>query len=193
MDLNIAAFLDTAAYTVDAQFTGGGKLYTYVTNIQGLKRGDFCVVHVGKLEVQHLANEDNTNTACDLANGDVRSHYREKYEMDESLIPSALPYGIGSFKIVQIVKVSKTVDIVPNDKFQYNWIAMKLDFSEFFALTRRNDEIEKMVSTSYQRNLRRNFADRVLDEMPVEERDAMLRLINPQRVVATNGDSNGSK
>ena len=149
MDKNIAAFLDTTAYTVSVVFPkesgSANKSYTYICNIPGVEVGDWVIV--------------------DAPNFDGTAAYK-----------TATLNGIP--KLVLVTGVDDAVCIEPDATHQYGWVVSVLDTTEYAATTKRNSQITDLVADAYKAAMRKSFAERILGDMPEVSKTTLLALLH---------------
>lgn len=83
----------------------------------------------------------------------------------------------GEYKLAEIAAVHDGVNIEPNSSMQYKWIISKVDTTQYDANMAKNKEIEQMVGKNYQQNLRRGFAEQILNGMDAKGRNAVTKLL----------------
>ena len=83
----------------------------------------------------------------------------------------------GEYKLAEIAAVHDGVNIEPNSNVQYKWIISKVDTAQYDANMAKNKEIEQMVGKNYQQNLRRGFAEQILNGMDAKGRSAVTKLL----------------
>ena len=166
MDKNIVALLDATAYTVKVYFKpqeySSGKKgmqqsqYKYVSNIPGIKVGDWVVVDA--------PDYDDYGQAYDNA---VTS------DLDGLKI---CPFQ-GVPKLVRVCAVDATCDIEPNADKKYKWIIAKLDLTSYMTTLQRNSQIAGMIAESYKVTMRRSFADSIIGGLEHDKRVALMQLL----------------
>lgn len=169
MDRNIAAFLDQSAYTIQAQFQAdegsiGKKSYTYVTNIPGIKEGDWIIVPTS-VGSNRIALPTTLESIDDVLNSvpaeTLKTHIHT-----------------GRIEVVKVVGVDKTVDLEPNSSTQAKWVIGKVDLAAYAKLMARNDQIVAATTKAYRKSMQRSFADRILGDMDQSDKDGLLKLLN---------------
>jgi hypothetical protein len=83
----------------------------------------------------------------------------------------------GDLRLVEVAVVHDGVNIEPNSNVQYKWIISKVDTTRYDANMAKNKEIEQMVGKNYQQNLRRGFAEQILNGMDAKGRSAVTKLL----------------
>lgn len=183
MDKNLPAFLDSGAYTIACRFqkTSGESRcanYTFVTNIPGIRKGDFVVVAT-KNSSQTVALPGKMLTIAQLLDSS-----------EDRDIFTAAPCDVirGKLEVVEVVEVDKDVSVPPNSEIEYSWVIAKVDLGYFADLADRNHQIVATAKAAYTRNLRRSFADRILADMSPEDQLKLQALMSP-----ANGTKNESE
>jgi len=175
MDKNLAAFLDQSAYTVEVEYTKqdgstNGKSYKFVTNIPGIRKGDFVVVN-SRIDTGISYQILDTRMSVITVGGSLEG------ALEEDVFSGIVIHG--SLDVVRVVRANKDVAIEPNDPKEYSWIIQKVDFDSFVQTINRNKQIVNTAQSAYKRNLRRSFAERILGDMSQEEQDALNKLLAP--------------
>jgi len=143
MDKNIAAMLDQSAYTINVRYQhdeSDGKPLTYVTNIQGIQAGDIVLVPTAN---------------------------RQPKAWLEGAMAGLHPLRA---TVAVVVSVDEDVMIEPNSDIKYHWVASKLDLTTYRQLMDRNAQVEQVIGASYKANVRRAFANEMLNCLPAEAR-----------------------
>lgn len=163
---NIAALLDSKAYTIHVQYQHGTEsenTYTYVCNLPELSTGDFVVVPT-KVKTANYKPGDYMK-----GNGEMLPEMR-KYAA--SLLSGK------RLSIAKVISIDPNVDIEPNDDIDYAWVVSRVDLTSYAALMERNKQVTDAVQEAYKQSLRKSFAERILGDMPSSDRDNLLRLLN---------------
>ena len=178
MDKNLAAFLDQSAYTIEVQYQRedgkASRPYKFVTNIPGIKKGDFVVVN--SRVTQDATPLHDTRMQTFTAGGTLTE------ALEDDVFSGVVMYG--TVDVVRVVRVNKEVAIEPNDPKEYSWVIQKVNFDNFVATVNRNKQITSTAQAAYKRNLRRSFAERILGDMSQEEQDKLSKLLAPPSVPA---------
>lgn len=166
MDKNIAALLDTSAYTIKVLFKEAAKgsaatKYTYVCNIPGVKVGDWVIID----------GPDYNNYTQDYNN------LAAMQSIDDAINGGKLIFT-GVPKVVLVVEVDAEVDIEPNGDIKLKWVVAKLDTASYVETMRRNSQIGGLVADAYKKSMRRSFADRILADLEGDNKTALLSLLN---------------
>lgn len=80
-------------------------------------------------------------------------------------------------KLATVVRVDSEVEIEPNSNVAYKWVIDKVDLVAYEENQQRNEEIEKTVSEAYRVNLRRSFAQTVLQGVEDSRREQLTLLL----------------
>lgn len=88
-----------------------------------------------------------------------------------------LVMGNDRMHVVEVVEVDTDVKIEPGSDIRYKWVVQKVDLTEHCANMKRNEEIEELVRTAYQANLRRSFAQQLLSGVDAAAQDSLKKLI----------------
>lgn len=83
----------------------------------------------------------------------------------------------GRMQVVEVTEVDSEVKIEPGSDIRYKWVIQKLDLTEHFTNLTRNAEIEELVRSAYQANLRRSFAQQLLSGVDASSQEALLKLL----------------
>jgi hypothetical protein len=169
MDKNIAAFLDAKAYTISVVFQhdsdvvlSGQKEYTYVTNIPGIKVGDWVIVPTS-------VGTQNIMLPTDLADID---------DVLGSVATSMKTHVLrGRLNAVRVTHVDTTVDLAPNDTKAYGWVIAKIDLLAYSQLMDRNSQITAATTAAYRKSMQRSFAERILGDMDQADKDGLMKLL----------------
>jgi hypothetical protein len=157
MDKNIAALLNTNAYTVGVQFQHSlGKdfsEYTYVTD---------------------LPREESLIGSMVLVPTKIRPGSQYNVEKQDSTM--LLEAGV-RMSIAIVTRVDSEVVIEPDDNIEYAWVISKLDTSNYWTTKLRNKEIIALVQEAYTKNLRRSFAQQVLGTLGDETQQRIKTLL----------------
>lgn len=162
---NIAALLDKAAYTIRVQYqhSDGEQTYTYICNLPDISTGDFVVV---------------PTTLKESAYKPEKVYYSRDELVTAQLAKDARRILKGQrLSIARVVDIDEHVDIQPDDSIEYKWVVSKVDLSAYDALLARNKDITDAVQTAYQRNIRKSFAERILGELPDDDKAKLLQLL----------------
>lgn len=73
---------------------------------------------------------------------------------------------INGFKVGNIVKVDDDLRIEPNSEIKYRWVVQQVSIDDFLLKQAKLEELELLLTQSYQANLRRSFAQSVLANLP---------------------------
>jgi hypothetical protein len=171
MDKNIAAFLDDKAYTIAVTFqpsndapyqNGAQKEYTYVTNIPGIKVGDWVVVptSVGSQNIVLPTEMATIEEVLSAPATSIKTHVHR-----------------GQLQVVRVTGVDTTVEIAPNDSKLYAWVVSKVDLLAYSQLMDRNTQITAATTKAYRRSMQRSFADRILGDMDQADKDGLMKLL----------------
>lgn len=162
MDKNIAAFLDTTAYTVHVVFNKTPKTYTYICNIPSVRVGDWIIVDAPDFEDR----EATRNTGI-------------PYEFMMPVAPNAKPSVLrGIPKLVRVVQVDPDVAIAPDSDKEYGWVVAILDTTVYGETLARNNQINGLVAEAYKAAMRKSFSERILREISAESHDKLLTLLH---------------
>lgn len=176
MDKNIAAFLDTNAFTVAVRYQhGNDDSYTYVSNDPTLKVGDWVTVPT--------KNRDYAGTPATARKPVMRPVQGRMMNIDDIINTDANTTWImeDRISVAQIVAIDEGVDIEPDSAIEYKWVIQKLDLAPYFALLDRNKQLQVTVADAYKRNLRKSFAERILGELDDAPRLKLASLLNPTK------------
>ena len=166
MDKNIAAFLDTTAYTVHVVFSTSKapKAYTYICNIPGVKAGDWVVVDAPDYDASIQAREAGI-----------------PHEWTVPKAPNAMSTVLrGIPKLVLVVGVDPDVSIAPDSDKEYGWVIATLDMTAYRETLARNSQINGLVADAYKAAMRKSFAERILGDMSTDNKDKLLSLLHKQ-------------
>lgn len=162
MEKNIAALLDTSAYTVTVMFKQATntppKECTYICNIPGVKPGDWVVV--------------------DAPDGDdyMKAYGGGRQMVDiEDAIDTAAVVFMGMPKTVIVTQVDTEVTIEPNSPTTFKWVVARVDLTAYKKTMQRNSQVTTLVADAYKKSMRKSFAERILGDL---ETAAQLRLSN---------------
>lgn len=161
MDKNIAALLDTKAYTVGIRFrNNSGKLsatYTYVCNIADVKVGDWIIVDAPDF--------DNVRNVI----GEI---------MDEEAMASNGSWCLKGIPVcVQVSRVDADVAIEADAPKAFGWVIAKVDFTEYQATLARNSQITGLVADAYKKAMRKSFAERILGDLGSDKQSELMQLL----------------
>ncbi len=171
MDKNIAAFLDDKAYTISVVFQRDvdpgypakeAKEYSYVTNIPGIKVGDWVVVPTS-VGSQNIVLPTDLATVDDILGSvatSIKSHVHR-----------------GQLQVVRVTGVDTTVEIAPNDSKLYAWVVSKVDLLAYSQLMDRNTQITAATTKAYRKSMQRSFAERILGDMDQADKDGLMKLL----------------
>jgi hypothetical protein len=171
MDKNIAAFLDTKAYTLAVTFQpsndapyhkGAQKEYTYVTNIPGIKVGDWVVVPTSVGTQSIMLPTDLVDIDDVLGSVATINH---------------IHVHRGKLEVVRVSHVDATVDLAPNDTKAYGWVVSKIDLLAYSQLMDRNSQITAATTAAYRKSMQRSFAERILGDMDQADKDGLMKLL----------------
>jgi hypothetical protein len=171
---NIAALLDSKAYTIHVQYqhdAATASNYTYICNLPELSTGDFVVVPT-RIRNVAIKSEKYSDDYGDAA-GNAR--ISAQLQVDSVNFKSMLAGQRLSIARVQLIDTH--VDIAPDDAIEYSWVIAKVDLAAYSALLNRNKQITDAVQGAYQRNIRKSFAERVLGELAPEDKDNLIKLL----------------
>lgn len=162
MDKNIAALLDTKAYTVGIRFTNksGNKsaTYTYVCNIAGVKVGDWIVV--------------------DAPDFDQVRNVLEEITMDEEALASNGSWCLKGIPVcVQVTRVDADVAIEADAAKAFGWVIAVVDFTAYQATLARNSQISGLVAEAYKKAMRKSFAERILGDLGTDKQSELMQLL----------------
>ena len=169
MDKNIAAFLDTKAYTISVVFqrdSDGGlqgqKEYTYVTNIPGINAGDWVIVptSVGSQSIMLPTDLADIDDVLGSVATSMKAHVHR-----------------GQLQVVRVTHVDSTVDLAPNDTKACSWVVGKIDLLAYAQLMDRNTQITAATTAAYRKSMQRSFADRILGDMDQADKDGLMKLL----------------
>lgn len=168
MDKNIAAFLDTTAYTVSVVFSlnKNAKAYTYVCNIPGIRPGDWVVVDAPDFETSAAGIQKNSGVPPEFqapANPNVA-------------IASSVFKGIP--KLVLVVRTDPDVAIMPDADKEHGWVVATLDMTAYRETLARNSQINGLVADAYKVAMRKSFSERILGDMPADSKAKLLALLH---------------
>lgn len=163
-DPNLAALLDETAYTVDVMYqsnngAAAAKPYTFVTNIPGIRRGDFLLVE-GNSPIIAIYRNDMPTVA----------------ELEQEAEDSA-PFTMSLPNLVRCTAVHEGVCIEPGSSIRYKWIVAKLDFSYYQELIERNRTLTATVAESYKRAARKGVREQLLSLLPTDEQVKLKGLL----------------
>lgn len=191
---NIAAFLDDQAYTIRVgfQFTNkaqnayapnkvvGGKNiddilddieqtgYIYVTNIKGIKPGDFVVVPTqpqAGYQERKVVPLPRTPESANADNSSIEDITDGTYTFMDRL------------SVARVISVDTDVTIEPNSNTQFKWVVSVIDLVPYAQLMVRNDKLAATIQSAYKKSLRRSFADRVLAELDDSGQNELRKLL----------------
>ena len=164
MDRNIAAFLDTAAYTIRVVFTQktGTKTYVYVCNIPNVKPGDWVVVD---------APDFTENVLIAPAYKAVTPQELIQF-MNAPIMFKGMP------KLVLVVGVDADVALEPDSDKEYGWVVANVDMTAYHKTVERNSQISGLVADAYKLAMRKSFAERILGDMSTGSKDKLLALLH---------------
>lgn len=187
---NIAAFLDDQAYTIRVgfQFTDkgqnayapnkvvGGKTiddieqagYTYVTNIKGIKPGDFVVVPTQP----QAGYQERKVVPLSLTLESVSADSNSNEDITESTC-----IFTDRLRLARVLSVDTDVTIEPNSNTQFKWVVSTIDLVPYAQLMVRNDKLASTIQSAYKKSLRRSFADRVLAELDDSGQNELRKLL----------------
>ena len=168
MDKNIAAFLDTKAYTISATFQRENdsgtaqKEYVYVTNTPGIKVGDWVVVptSVGSQNIVFPTDLASVEDVMNATATSLKTHVHR-----------------GQLQVVRVTGVDTAVEIAPNDSKLYAWVVSKVDLLAYSQLVDRNSQIAAETTKAYRKSMQRSFADRILGDMDQADKDGLMKLL----------------
>lgn len=171
MDKNIAAFLDTSAYTIqvvfqkdsDTPYSSTAKEYTYVTNIPGIKIGDWVVVPTA-VGSQNIVLPSELGTIDEVLAQPATSMKAHVHR--------------GQLQVVRVVGVDSTVELAPNDSKTYGWVVNEVDLLGYAKLQDRNTQIIAATTKAYRKSMQRSFADRILGDMDQSDKDGLMKLLS---------------
>lgn len=169
MDKNIAAFLDTTAYTISVVFSPklGVRSYTYICNIPNVKPGDWVVVDAPDFE-----------ESDSLAFKGPPSK-KPAMQPDELLAFMNAPATFrGVPKLVLVARVDDNVAIEPDSDKEYGWVVSALDMTAYRETVARNKQINGLVADAYKAAMRKSFAERILGDMPEDSKATLLALLH---------------
>jgi hypothetical protein len=174
MEKNIAAFLDSTAYTISVSFTSvqpsgakGKKKYTYICNLPGVKVGDWVVVD---------APDFDGDAQIPLRAGEMRMEDLDSIFSGEPTVLKGMP------KLVLVTGVDKDVAIEPNAPTTYGWVISKLDMTAYQETLRRNNQVTGLVADAYKASMRKSFAERILGDMAEGDKSKLLSLLAPKTI-----------
>ena len=174
MEKNIAAFLDSTAYTISVSFNSvqpsgakSKKRYTYICNIPDVKVGNWVVVD---------APEFTGDAHIPLREGEMRMEYLDSILSCEPAMLRGVP------KLVLVTGVDKDVAIEPNSTTTYGWVISKLDMTAYQETLRRNNQVNSLVSDAYKASMRKSFAERILGDMAEDDRTKLISLLSPKTI-----------
>jgi hypothetical protein len=168
MDKNIAAFLDTHAYTISVTFQRdiesgtAQKEYIYVTNIPGIKVGDWIVVPTG-VGNQNIVLPTDLASVEDVMNARATSMKTHVHR--------------GKLEVVRVDRVDNTVDLAPNSGTETRWVIAKVDLLAYSQLMDRNGQITAATTRAYRKSMQRSFAERILGDMDQADKDGLMKLL----------------
>lgn len=195
---NIAAFLDDQAYTIRVGFqvtdkgqnayaptkVVGGKTvddifddilddveqagYIYVTNIKGIKPGDFVVVPTQPQAGYQERKVVPLPLTPDSVNADNSS--------GEDITESTYTFT-DRLRVARVLSVDTDVTIEPNSNTQFKWVVSTIDLVPYAQLMVRNDKLASTIQSAYKKSLRRSFADRVLAELDDSGQNELRKLL----------------
>lgn len=161
MDKNIAALLDTKAYTVGIRFTNksGNKsaTYTYVCNIAGVKVGDWIVVDAPDF--------DNVRNVLEEITGEDEQYTNKAFML------KGIPV------CVQVSRVDPDVAIEADAPKAFGWVIAVVDFTDYQATLARNSQISGLVAEAYKKAMRKSFAERVLGDLGTDKQSELMQLL----------------
>lgn len=172
MDKNIASFLDDKAYTIQVVFQNNGeqydngskypKEYTYVTNIPGIRAGDWVIVPtcVGNQTIALPTDLITIDQVLEQPATTMKAHVHR-----------------GQLQVVRVTGVDSTVEITPNDSKLYAWAISKVDLLAYSKLMDRNAQITNATTKAYRKSMQRSFADRILSDMDQADKDGLMKLL----------------
>lgn len=82
----------------------------------------------------------------------------------------------GQHKVAEVVAVDDCVKIEPGSSISYSFVIDRVDREAHSACAARNEQIEELVRTAYQTNLRKSFAAQVLGGLDAETQARVLAL-----------------
>ena len=147
---NIAAMLDSIAFTIGVvyQHGGEGKVYTYVCNLPEISTGDFVVVPA-------KVRSSEKYTAMSDDDPDETVGYRVTARLRADAAHMLAPLKGARLRIARVVRIDESVDIAPDDAIEYSWVISKVDLGKYNSLLELNKQITDAVQDAYKRNLRR--------------------------------------
>lgn len=169
---NIAALLDSMAFTIHVAYQHGSdtETYTYVCNLPEISAGDFVVVPTKVRNTTKYRVSDEQDMEGYVMKGNAKIS-AELYAGAERLLQNQ------RLTIAKVVSIDETVELQPDDAIEYAWVIQKVDLSVYQALLTRNKQITDAVQEAYKRNIRKSFAERVLGELPDADKSSLLKLL----------------
>ena len=170
MDKNIAALLDTSAYTIKVMFKldkqSRPTQYLYVCNIPDVKVGDWVVVDA--------PDYDDYVGSMPLRNG---GSIEGMMDLELATVFTGMP------KTVVVTAVHSEVEIEPDAPTKYKWVVAKVDTAAYIATMQRNAQVTSLVADAYKKATRRSFSERILQDMDTDKRQALLGMLDAPKAV----------
>lgn len=149
------------------QYQHGEQTYTYVTNLKDLQVGNFVVVPTAV-----RAKAEAESVRANITRASLNTQVSQRLLDDaEYLVKSQQ-----RLSLALVVQIDDVVDIQPDSDVVYKWVVAKVDLEPYGKLLTRNKEIEDAVADAYKANLRKSFAERILGDLPAEQRNRLLAL-----------------
>jgi hypothetical protein len=173
IDKNIAAFVDTNAFTVGVRYQhSAGDSYNYITNDHTIKVGDWVIVPTKDRD--YNSGSSATKRTPVMRPAAVNMQNLEDITADMSTIIME-----DRLSVAQVVQIDDAVEIEPDAGIEYKWVVQKLDLEPYFQLLDRNKKLVSTVADAYKKNLRKSFAERIMSELADDERNALAQLLAP--------------
>lgn len=80
--------------------------------------------------------------------------------------------------VAEVTRVDDEVLIEPNDTVAYKWVIGRVDMAAHLANAKRNEQITKLVADASRKNMRRVFAEHVLNGLSDDAKKEVLALTN---------------
>lgn len=153
-------------------------------NIAALLREDTKTVMVCFINDRYPGERDENDGGMTLLGQDFTysaKAYRYVTDLDLHKDDLVVVYAVGIPKVAVVMEVEDDVNISPNEKTEYKWVVSKVDMIAYLENMKKNKAVKDLVAKGYKRNLKRQFAQVLLEGMDENERLALNTVLTGEK------------